>query len=318
MVLKYSSRFWLYAPITDLPAASPPRSMAHWWVVADAFEKKLAALKGHEAIPGITLDWDKVEVGGFPFRLDADFTAFRVQGAGAHGPFAWNTREIRRCMPSPMAAPRRSMKRRAASSCAGPMRMARPSASISCPARCAPAASSMRKGLGRFDLDIVGLARQGLHHRPLPIAHAPRSRRPRPGPDAAGRRRRRDQTGACLCRAQPWRCLCRLAAGGAILARGGDAWRAQGGEAKLSQVVAPGLVAGHVALAALLALVAPEVRRRGILADIDNGAADGARIRPLPRSPLHPALARAQGQVGIGDLLRRAVRRGRRHSPAAR
>ena len=51
--------------------------MVHWKFAADAFEKKLAALKGQEAVPGITLDWNTVTVGGFPFRLDADFTSFR-------------------------------------------------------------------------------------------------------------------------------------------------------------------------------------------------------------------------------------------------
>src|SRR5690348_16385022 len=63
--------------------------MAYWWVVDGAFEKKLAALKGKEAIPGVSLDWDSVQVGGFPFRLDVEFTNFRVQGAAAHGPFTW-------------------------------------------------------------------------------------------------------------------------------------------------------------------------------------------------------------------------------------
>ena len=53
--------------------------------------KKLAALKGQQSVPGVTLNWDKVAVGGFPFRLDADFSNFRVSGAGAHGPFKWQS-----------------------------------------------------------------------------------------------------------------------------------------------------------------------------------------------------------------------------------
>ena len=64
--MKYSSRFWLYAPIATFVIIAG-LVMAHWWVVANAFEKKLAALKGHEAVPGITLDWGSVTVGGFPF-----------------------------------------------------------------------------------------------------------------------------------------------------------------------------------------------------------------------------------------------------------
>jgi hypothetical protein len=92
-VFKYSSRFWLYAPISAFLLLAIV-AMAHWWLVAGAFEKKLAAIKGHEAIPGVSLDWDTVEVGGFPFRIDADFTNFRAQGAGARGPFAWKSEKF--------------------------------------------------------------------------------------------------------------------------------------------------------------------------------------------------------------------------------
>jgi hypothetical protein len=91
--MNYSSRFWLYAPITTFLIIAGA-VMAYWWVSADAFEKKLAALKGHKAVPGITLDWSKVEVGGFPFRLDADFTQLTVTGAGAHGPFTWSSEKF--------------------------------------------------------------------------------------------------------------------------------------------------------------------------------------------------------------------------------
>ncbi|HKX64485.1 MAG TPA: DUF2125 domain-containing protein [Rhizomicrobium sp.] len=89
-VFRYSSRFWLYAP-TALFAALAAAVMIHWWMVAGALEKELAALKGREAIPGITLNWDKAEVGGFPFRLDANFQNLRIAGAGAHGPFSWRS-----------------------------------------------------------------------------------------------------------------------------------------------------------------------------------------------------------------------------------
>jgi hypothetical protein len=88
--MNYSSRFWLYAPIA-LFLAIAIAVMVHWKFAADAFEKKLAALKGHEAVPGITLDWATVTVGGFPFRLDADFTQFSASGAAARGPFLWHS-----------------------------------------------------------------------------------------------------------------------------------------------------------------------------------------------------------------------------------
>ena len=91
--MNYSSRFWLYAPIT-LFLLVAVAVMVHWKFAADAFEKKLAALKGHEAVPGIVLDWNAVTVGGFPFRLDADFDGFSVHGAGARGPFVWGSEKF--------------------------------------------------------------------------------------------------------------------------------------------------------------------------------------------------------------------------------
>jgi hypothetical protein len=88
--MRYSSRFFLYAPLALLLALAGLVSL-HWWRTADAFEARLAALKGHEALPGVTLDWSNVTVSGFPFRMDATFDGFVAQGAGAHGPFAWRS-----------------------------------------------------------------------------------------------------------------------------------------------------------------------------------------------------------------------------------
>lgn len=92
-MFRYSSRFWLYTP-TILFVLIAVAVMAYWKVTADAFEKKLAAIKGRDAVPGIVLDWDGVTVGGFPFRIDADFTNFSIHGAGARGPFVWKARQF--------------------------------------------------------------------------------------------------------------------------------------------------------------------------------------------------------------------------------
>lgn len=92
-MFKYSSRFWLYAP-TGLFLILAIAVMVHWWIAAGVFEKKLAVLKGHDAIPGVTIDWATVEVGGFPFRMEANFANLRIQGAGAHGPFAWTSEKF--------------------------------------------------------------------------------------------------------------------------------------------------------------------------------------------------------------------------------
>jgi hypothetical protein len=91
--MRYSSRFWLYAPFV-LVLALAAWVMTHWWLTADALEKKLSAAKGTIVMPGIRVDWTSVAIGGFPFRVDADFTGLRIQGAGAHGPFAWRTEKF--------------------------------------------------------------------------------------------------------------------------------------------------------------------------------------------------------------------------------
>ena len=46
-MFKYSSRFWLYTPIS-LFLILAVAVMVHWWMAAGAFEKKLGALKGRE------------------------------------------------------------------------------------------------------------------------------------------------------------------------------------------------------------------------------------------------------------------------------
>ena len=91
--MSYSSRVWLYAPFA-LVLALAAWVMGHWWLSATALEKKLAAAKGGAVVPGITLDWTTVTVGGFPFRVDANFTGLKIAGAGAHGPFAWRTEKF--------------------------------------------------------------------------------------------------------------------------------------------------------------------------------------------------------------------------------
>jgi hypothetical protein len=88
--MRYSSRFFLYAPF-GLLLILAVLAMGHWWQVAGAVDAKLKAMKGREAVPGVTLDWKGVTVSGFPFRLDIVFDRLVVQGQGAHGPFAWTT-----------------------------------------------------------------------------------------------------------------------------------------------------------------------------------------------------------------------------------
>jgi hypothetical protein len=88
--LSFSSRFWLYAPLVMFFAIAA-WAMANWWVMAGLLDKKLNALNGHEAVPGITLSYATKTISGFPFNIDVVFTGFAVEGQGAHGPLRWTT-----------------------------------------------------------------------------------------------------------------------------------------------------------------------------------------------------------------------------------
>ena len=215
---------------------------AHWWIAAGAFEKKLAAAKGHDAIAGVTLDWNSVAVGGFPFRMDANFVNFRVTGAGAHGPFSWQSEKFAmhaltygRIQNIYEAAGRQQVRwtdadgsRHAAAFLPGSMR----GSSI-----------ADAQGLRRFDLDIVGMAAQDFAIGRFQF----HMRRDPDGADLdlmlradeAGPRKQ-VQVYATLSRAGA---LISLLRGETSLPEADANWRAQGGKAKLSQVIAPGLAA---------------------------------------------------------------------------
>jgi hypothetical protein len=91
--LSFSSRFWLFAPLLVFFALAG-WAMAHWWVVAGVLDRKLNALNGHEALPGITVSYASKTISGFPFNIDVVFTGLTVEGQGAHGPFRWSTEKF--------------------------------------------------------------------------------------------------------------------------------------------------------------------------------------------------------------------------------
>jgi hypothetical protein len=243
----YSSRFWLYAP-TALFLAIAAAVMVHWWLRADAFEKRLAAIKGREAVPGITLDWTRVEVGGFPFRLDAGFTDFRVKGAGAHGPFAWQSEKFAlhaltygRRQDVFEAAGRQTVAWTEADGRAG--------AASFLPGSLHASAITDANGLARADLDIVDagakdftVARFQLHMRRDPLMEGRGG-----GLDLMLRADSIKGFGVDQPLVEIYATLNKAAALAPLLAGAkawpaavGD-WRAQGGAAKLTRITAPGL-----------------------------------------------------------------------------
>ncbi len=238
-MFKYSSRFWLYAP-TGVFLLLAATAMLHWWMLASAFEKKLAALKGNQAIPGLFLDWDKVELGGFPFRLDADFVNLHVQGVAAHGAFSWKTEKFAahsltygRRQTVYEAAGRQSLQWTDAKG--------GPHAASFIPGSLHASSVEDARGLRRADLDIVDLG-----SKDFVIGRAQfHMRRDPDGKDLDlmlrlenWGARKEVQVYATLTNAQAFEALLQ---GAQAWPEAAAAWKAQGGKAKLSQVVAPGL-----------------------------------------------------------------------------
>jgi hypothetical protein len=91
--MNYSSRFFLWAPIILFVLLAAGISV-HWYRTAKAYERQIVALKGQEAMPGVTLNWSSVSFAGFPFRVDANFQNFSAMGQGPHGPFSVSSERL--------------------------------------------------------------------------------------------------------------------------------------------------------------------------------------------------------------------------------
>jgi hypothetical protein len=88
--MRYSSRFWLYAPLA-LFLALAVWAMAHWWIVAQDLERRLTAMNGRQAVPGVTVSWKAKTISGFPFRLDVMFDGLEVRAGAPRGVMVWSS-----------------------------------------------------------------------------------------------------------------------------------------------------------------------------------------------------------------------------------
>jgi hypothetical protein len=86
--MKYSSRFFLYAPLALFLAIAMGVGV-NWWIEASALSRQLDALNGRTAMPGVTLSFSSKRIAGFPFNLDVVFRDFRIEVATGHGPSRW-------------------------------------------------------------------------------------------------------------------------------------------------------------------------------------------------------------------------------------
>lgn len=91
--MKYSSRFFLYAPLGVFLLLCVAAGV-HWWLLASALSSRLAAVNGHQVMPGVTVSFATKKIGGFPFSLDTEFTDFAVSVATPHGPTRWRSEKF--------------------------------------------------------------------------------------------------------------------------------------------------------------------------------------------------------------------------------
>ena len=81
-----------------LPGFSFFRAPARWSLATElalcllagrGLEARLEAMRTHEAMPGVTVRYGTLSVGGFPFNVDAVFGDLRVEVATPRGPIVW-------------------------------------------------------------------------------------------------------------------------------------------------------------------------------------------------------------------------------------
>jgi hypothetical protein len=91
--MRYSSRFFLYAPIALVLLLTAGVSL-HWWRAAAALEARLDAVNGHAVMPGVRFAFATRQVAGFPFSLDTELSGVTLSVVTADGPTRWQTEKF--------------------------------------------------------------------------------------------------------------------------------------------------------------------------------------------------------------------------------
>jgi hypothetical protein len=91
--MKYSSRFFLYAPFAGMLLLAAV-AMIHWWVVASALATRLDAVNGREIVPGVRIGFSHKTLAGFPFRMDILLKNRRIEIAEMDGPVIWTSEDF--------------------------------------------------------------------------------------------------------------------------------------------------------------------------------------------------------------------------------
>lgn len=88
--MKYSSRFFLYAPLGVFLLLLAAAGI-HWWIAASRQGDWLDARNGREIMPGVTLSFGARHITGFPFSLDTEMYDVSVDVATGKGNLRWQS-----------------------------------------------------------------------------------------------------------------------------------------------------------------------------------------------------------------------------------
>ncbi len=91
--MKYSSRFFLYAPF-GLFLAIALGIGVHWWLAASALSTRLQAMNGRQIVPGVTMQFASRRIAGFPFSLDTVFRGVSLRVDTPHGFTQWQPEDF--------------------------------------------------------------------------------------------------------------------------------------------------------------------------------------------------------------------------------
>lgn len=91
--MKYSSRFFLYAPVGVFLILFVIAGV-RWWMLASAWSDRLEAVNGHEVIPGVTLHFAAKKIYGFPFTLETQLKDVSLVVATPAGPTRWSSEKF--------------------------------------------------------------------------------------------------------------------------------------------------------------------------------------------------------------------------------
>ncbi len=88
--MKYSSRFFLYAPVGAFLLILIGLCV-HWFWASGKMSDRLDAMNGQTVMPGVTLHFAQKEMAGFPFRLDAIFKDLEITVETTNGLARWRS-----------------------------------------------------------------------------------------------------------------------------------------------------------------------------------------------------------------------------------